>query len=224
MPLTLLWIALLIALFDWIAVAINIKPIRYIAKPGVMLVLLIWLGTLGGFRGPMMWFALGALFSLGGDVFLILPQEQFIASLISFFLAHVTYIIGFNQTFPPVNIASLVVFLIISLTAAGIYRRISLALLSESERKLRVPILAYTVTISSMLVSALITLIRPDDQWSPFAALLVSVGALLFFLSDVLLAWNRFVKPLAQGRLKVIIAYHFGQIGILLGAALQFIK
>ena len=36
-------------------------------------------------------------------------------------------------------------------------------------------------------------------------------GALLFFYSDALLAWNRFVKPLGWGRFVNIIAYHSGQ-------------
>jgi uncharacterized membrane protein YhhN len=36
-------------------------------------------------------------------------------------------------------------------------------------------------------------------------------GALLFFYSDALLAWNRFVKPVGWGRFVNIIAYHSGQ-------------
>ena len=48
-----------------------------------------------------------------------------------------------------------------------------------------------------MLLSALLTLAA--DTWQAGAAILVSAGALLFFLSDTLLAWNKFVTPFRMG-------------------------
>jgi uncharacterized membrane protein YhhN len=106
MSFTLLGVSLFVALLDWIAVGTKFRPLEYVAKPGVMLILLIWIWSLGGFSGPMVWFALGAIFSLGGDVFLMLPNEHFIGGLVAFSLAHLAYIIGLNQVFPPVNLAS----------------------------------------------------------------------------------------------------------------------
>jgi hypothetical protein len=64
-------------------------------------------------------------------------------------------------------------------------------------------------------------LIRPD--WSTGPALLSSAGALLFFASDGLLAWNKFVEKLRYGKLLVIITYHLGQVLIVLGAALHYL-
>lgn len=49
----------------------------------------------------------------------------------------------------------------------------------------------------------------------------VAVGGMLFFLSDTMLAYDRFVKPIPNGRLWVRITYHLGQILIISGAALQ---
>ncbi|HEX6305272.1 MAG TPA: lysoplasmalogenase [Anaerolineales bacterium] len=224
MSFTLLGVSLFVALIDWIAVATKLKRLEYFAKPGVMLVLLIWIWNLDGLSGPMVWFALGAMFSLAGDVFLMLPNENFRGGLLAFLLAHAAYIIGLNQVFPPVNLASLVLLIIISLTAVSLYRRIANALPTIEESQMRLPILAYTLVISVMLLSALITMVRPDNHWTPYASLLVSAGALLFFISDAVLAWNRFVTTLTNARLKVIIPYHLGQIGILLGAALHFMK
>ena len=37
------------------------------------------------------------------------------------------------------------------------------------------------------------------------------VGALLFYLSDAILAWNRFVRPLPGANLGVMSAYFAGQ-------------
>jgi uncharacterized membrane protein YhhN len=46
---------------------------------------------------------------------------------------------------------------------------------------------------------------------------------LLFFISDTTLAYNKFVAPLPNGRVIVMITYHLGQILIVLGAALRFL-
>jgi uncharacterized membrane protein YhhN len=75
-----------------------------------------------------------------------------------------------------------------------------------------------------MLVSALLTLVIPKSDWSRFPSLLVSIGAILFFISDLLLAWNKFVKQISYGSLFVIITYHLAQITITLGAGLNFLN
>jgi len=51
----------------------------------------------------------------------------------------------------------------------------------------------YAAVISLMLVSALATLFQPG--WPTSEAAFVAIGATLFFCSDALLAWNRFVAP-----------------------------
>jgi uncharacterized membrane protein YhhN len=214
-------LALLIAILDWIAVARNWKKLEYIAKPGVMLALLAWLWQVGGFQGQMLWFAAGVVFSMAGDIFLMLPREQFIAGLVSFLLAHLSYTAGFNPTLPPFNLLSLVLALIVAVTAAQIYRRVAGGLAASGQNALKLPVLVYTIVISLMLLSALLTLLRPD--WLPTPAWIVSAGALLFFLSDTFLAWNKFVAPLPYGKLRVIVTYHLGQILIVLGAALHYL-
>jgi uncharacterized membrane protein YhhN len=221
MSFTFIWIALIIAVLDWIAVAKKWKPLEYIAKPAVMIALLVWVWQAGGFKGHMVWFALGLVFSLFGDIFLMLPQEQFIAGLISFLLAHIAYLIGFLATIPPLNIVSLILAVLVGITAARIYRTIAASLVASGDQALRPPVLIYTVVISSMLWSALMTLV--GREWLAIQALLAAGGALLFFLSDTFLAWNKFVSPIRHGNLLVIITYHLGQVMIILGAGLHYI-
>jgi hypothetical protein len=48
------------------------------------------------------------------------------------------------------------------------------------------------------------------------------VGAFLFYLSDVILAWNKFVSPIKNGRIINIGLYHLGQIGLIAGVISQF--
>jgi uncharacterized membrane protein YhhN len=223
LPLALILLSLAAAALDWLAVAKAWKRLEYLAKPAVMLLLLAWLLT-GGLPGALAWFALGAAFSLAGDVFLMLPKERFTAGLAAFLLAHLAYIVGLNQAPLPLNPAALLLIPVVALPAGQVYRRVAAGLERLGKPRLRLPVLVYTIVISLMLLSALLTLARPVEvpgAWQAGPSLLVSGGALLFYLSDALLAWNRFVGKLPSGRLGVHLTYHLGQIGLLLGAALH---
>jgi uncharacterized membrane protein YhhN len=220
MSYNLLWLALIVAVIDWGAVQMRFKPLEFIAKPGVMLVLIIWLWQASSFQGALIWFGLGLLFSMAGDIFLMLPREQFIPGLISFLLAHLAYLVGFNQSSPPIHPVSLLLVVLVGLTAVQLYRRLSGGLQASGHPELKIPVLAYSAVISLMLISALLTLVR--SEWAEGPALIASSGAVLFFLSDSFLGWNKFVAPLPFGNLRVIVTYHLGQILIVLGAALHF--
>jgi uncharacterized membrane protein YhhN len=214
-------LALIIAILDWIAVARKWKRIEYFAKPATMLALLAWLGVNNGFQGSMLWFALGLLFSLGGDIFLMLPRERFIPGLVSFLIGHICYLIGFNSAYPVYNAASLILLVVVMFTGYLVYRRVALGLQASGQSKLKLPVLVYSIVISLMLFSALSTLMQPD--WRIYAAVFVSSGALLFFISDTTLALNKFVSPIPNARVITMVTYHLGQMLIVLGAALRFL-
>jgi uncharacterized membrane protein YhhN len=221
MSFTLIWIALLVAALDWFAVATRRKTLEYFAKPGVMIILLAWMWQTSAFQGALLWFGLGLAFSLAGDVFLMLPRERFIPGLIAFLLAHVAYIIGFNQTVPTWNLPALIMTALVAFTIIRVYRRIAAGLVASGNSALRLPVLIYSLVISLMLVSALLTL--TGISWQALPAILVSAGALLFFISDTLLAFNKFVQSLKYGPLAVIITYHIGQTLLAVGAVLHYL-
>lgn len=221
MSFTLIGIALLVAALDWFAVATRRKTLEYFAKPVVMILLLAWMWQASAFQGALLWFGLGLAFSLAGDVFLMLPRERFIPGLIAFLLAHVSYIIGFNQTAPTWNLPALIMTALVAFTIIRIYRRIADGLIASGNPALRLPVLVYSLVISLMLVSALLTL--TGISWQALPAILVSAGALLFFISDTLLAFNKFVQRLKYGPLAVIITYHLGQILLAVGAVLHYL-
>lgn len=224
MSFVLIGIALILAVVDWIAIALRWKKIEYFAKPGVIVALVAWLISNGGFEGRLIFFIFGLTFSMAGDIALMLPKGSFIAGLIFFLIAHIFYILGFNVTIPEFSIAAFFVLLLISMNAYEISRRIIKACVEQGRKNLRVPIIFYTVVISLMVFSALLTLIRPNSEWIPLASLLVSLGAISFFVSDSLLTWNRFVTPIKFGDLFVIITYHVAQITIILGAGINFVN
>ena len=216
----LLLIALLIAILDWVAVAKGWRRVETIAKPAVIITLLAWMWSASGLEGYLVWFALGLVFSLAGDVLLMLSDERFTAGLVAFLLAHLAYLAGFNPTWPPVNLASLALAALVALVCGQIYRRISAGLRATGQAGLRGPVLAYVLAISLMLLSALLTLVRPE--WAPLPAWLVSGGALLFTFSDSVLAWDKFVAPIHHARVVVMVTYHLGQALIVVGATLHY--
>ncbi len=221
---TLLWISLICAGVDWIAVAARNKKLEYFAKPGTMVLLLAWLMQVNASSGvskiSLIWFILGLAFSLAGDILLMLPRERFIAGLVSFLLAHLAYIVGINQIPPSLNLPTIIVVVMVGLVWLRLYRTVAAGLVSSGQSGLRIPVLVYSLVISLMLLSALLTL--TGEAWQTGPALLLSFGAMFFFISDTLLAWNKFVQPLHYGPLAVIITYHLGQMMIALGAATQF--
>lgn len=222
MPYLLIGLAFVIAIIDWIASVRDLKTLEYIAKPLVIVLLLLFLVVSGGLKFPLAWFTLGILFSLAGDVILMIPREKFILGLIAFLIAHLCYLAGLNTSQIPMNITTLLVVVIVFLGSFQIYRRLAASLLKSGKSSLRIPVLIYAVVISLMVLSAILTLVRPETEWKTLPAFLIAIGAVLFYLSDVILAWNKFVEPLPNGRFWNLSSYHLGQILIVLGAVLNF--
>jgi uncharacterized membrane protein YhhN len=163
----------------------------------------------------------GLLFSAAGDILLMLPRERFIPALGVFLLALVCYTIGLNSAgLPEVNLPGIIIVLLVALTSLQIFRRISTSLVAREKQPLKGPLLAYMLALSALLISTLLTLIRPN--WEAGPALACSAGGLFFYLSDTLLAWNRFITPAPDGRVWRRMTYQTAQILLILGVALQF--
>ena len=84
------------------------------------------------------------------------------------------------------------------------------------------PVVTYGIVITLMLMSAILTIYRVE--WKTSAAGLVSLGAALFYFSDIILAWTKFVRPVRNGRVLNMAAYHLGQISLIAGAVIQFAR
>jgi uncharacterized membrane protein YhhN len=216
-----LFAALTFAVLEALALWRNWDRLEYVAKPAVMIVLLIWLWTSAGLNGALLWFGLGLIFSLTGDILLMISLDRFfIFGLVAFLLAHASYVIGFNIPLPEFSLWGIVFAVIVSLGGARIIRRIVDALVLKGQARLRTPILVYSLVISLMLLSAMMKM--TDLAWDANAAVIVSVGAFLFYVSDIILAWNKFVSPIQHGRIYNIAAYHLGQIALIAGVIAQF--
>jgi uncharacterized membrane protein YhhN len=211
-------IAFILAILNWIAADRQIKLLEYVTKPATMLALLWWIGLSVGFGGSMLWFSLGVIFCLAGDVFLMIPRDMFIFGLVSFLIGHICYIVGLNNMSPLINYWGIIFIVGLGIYIGWLYPKLVKGLLAKEKGGLKIPVLIYSLVISLMVYSALMTLTK--SGWPLSASIFVSLGALLFFASDSMLAWDRFITPLSHARLKVMVTYHLGQFGIVLGAIL----
>ena len=192
------------AVGNWIAVDTGRRPLEYVCKPATLALLIGVALTLdptdGGQRA---WFVVALVFSLAGDVFLMLPKERFVEGLGSFLLGHIAYVVGLGQeaSLGPLLVGALAV----SVVTAAVGRRVLAAVQAGDEPALATPVALYMAVISAMVATAVGTL----------DALAIG-GAALFFLSDALIAWNRFVEPVPRARLAIMVTYHLGQAGLVL--------
>jgi len=220
-------IALILAGVDWLAVARSRKRLEYVFKPATLLTVIVGAGLLTG--GPhdawqARFFLPGLVFSLVGDVFLMLPgveagspRSYFLPGLVAFLLAHLCYITGLNPTLPPRP--ALVLLVVVAVIGLTLYRSIAAGLRRRGRTALLVPVALYSLVLSLMLLSAWATLFRPE--WTPLRRGLVVVGGTLFFASDTMLAWDRFITPSTSARLRVIVTYHLGQVALAASIALM---
>lgn len=203
----------LTAALDWLAVHRQWARVEHIAKPLVM-VALGWLAiTMGALTtgptdpdtGRLLLVALA--FSMIGDVFLLgRGTVRFAGGLLSFLVAHIAYVLAFLTLGLHVwwALPGLLIVVPLGLTAG---RRILRAAAHEGGAALVGAVTAYMLVIASMVVTA-------GGTGRP----LVLLGALVFLVSDTVLAADRFLGSRAHARIVVMVTYHLGQVLMLVGA------
>jgi uncharacterized membrane protein YhhN len=159
----------------------------YIFKPLTMG--LIWLiAILGQATSPLykVLVLTGLVFSAAGDVLLMLPSDRFVVGLVAFLVGHFFYSTAFAS-----GASTLIWWPLIPLVTYGI---VIYVILYPTLGRLKWPVLFYVGGILTMAWLAW-------ERWAQTGqrgALWASVGALLFVLSDTILAIDRF-----RGRFKL---------------------
>lgn len=217
------FLALAFAFLDWASTWRGWKLRLYISKPATLIFLIVWTIQVTGWQQGMLWFGIALVFSLIGDIVLMLNPRYFMAGVAAFFFAHIAYLVGFNQTPAPSSLGVFLIAILVGLSAARVFNLIKAGILGVPRgKRFLTAVIAYGITLTLMLLSALINVFRED--WELLPALLGAVGAILFYLSDSLLAFDRFVRKVKHGQSYVHLTYHLGQMGIITGAVLHFLK
>lgn len=205
----LLALAATFAVIDWIGVVHDDRRLRWIGKPGAILLLIGVALALQPASGSQRSIFVAALFlSFLGDLQLLLPHDTwFMAGLAAFLAAHLAYIDGFLVRGVD---GRLLVFsaAVVALASLAIGSTIIAAVLKARRTAVVAPVSMYLLAISAMVALA-------GGSGRPAAI----GGAVLFYVSDGLIAWNRFVRPVSWSALPVIVSYHLGQALLVLSLA-----
>lgn len=214
-------LALLAASWETIIVWRESKKFEILAKPAVMLFLFIWLYRYTALQGSTFWFGIGILLSLVGDLVLLGSSDRmFVLGLAAFLFAHIAYIIGFQEQFLNPTTWSFLLLFFLFYNGFRLLKRIARAMRTNQQSALTVPVVVYSLIITLMLFGAMSTIF--DPAWKTSAAFFVSLGAFLFYISDLILAWNKFVSPVKNGSVWNIVTYYLGQSGLIAGVISQF--
>lgn len=200
---------------DLAAIFFSWNEVRYVSKPLIVISLLIYFVQRVGLRPKFAgYFAAALAFSIAGDIALLFEDRDplfFMAGLGSFLLAHLLYIIAFrrlaaaNRPLPvrwPWIIATIV------------YLGILLYVLVPFLGALRVPVMVYAVVLCAMLLSVA----HAFRQLYARPGIICLSGALLFVISDSVLAINKFHTGFPLAGLVIMFTYAFAQYLLVMGA------
>ena len=162
-------------------------------------------GALSSSYGRIVLVAL-ALSWLGDLLLTFESRSAFVSGVAVFLLGHIAYSAGF-MTLAADQIARVGAAAVVAIIAAFVWRW-----LSPHVGDMKVPVIAYIVVISVMVVLAHGT-IGGEATW------LIPVGASLFFVSDLFVARNQFVAPGTTNRIWGLPLYYTAQVLLALSVA-----
>ncbi len=174
----------------------------YFFKP-LTTILIILLAAIPKYPVPAVYRYLiiaGLVFSLAGDVFLMLPSDRFILGLLSFLVAHLFYIAAFM--FAGSGATSKLVGAVLL-----IYGCLMLWRLWPTLGHMKTPVVVYTLAILLMALMAVSWYLKGGREGSYLAA----VGAIVFVASDSILAFNRFKGSFRGAQFLILTTYFTAQ-------------
>ena len=197
------------------SIVFNIQLLEYIVKPMIVIWLMLYFlsQTVNVNSGLKKWILAALFFSWTGDVLLLFQQNNslfFLLGLCAFLVAHIFYILFFNRVRVNENVRGKVWLLLI----VAIYYSSLITLVYSHLGGMKLPVLVYGVVISCMFLLAMHMLSiknKAAGKW-------MMTGALLFVISDSLLAVNKFYQPFAIAAVVIMLSYGLAQLFIVEGA------
>jgi uncharacterized membrane protein YhhN len=157
---------------------------------------------------------LGAIiFSFTGDVLLMYP-DKFILGLAAFLFSHICYILAYRQHRGDDQDNALKGVHRIRLAFPVILAGCGLVvILYPVLGDLKIPVIIYAIVISTMVLTALFRM----GKTSTTSFWMVFIGAMLFMVSDSILAINKFLSPITLSGFWIMLTYITAQFLIVSG-------
>src|SRR6476620_8989038 len=212
-----IWIILfaLVLLIDLVAVYLNNESLQFISKHLLMPLLAIYLllQTSSATSSLKVWIFLALFFSWLGDILLLFEERGsnfFLFGLSAFLVAQVFYIVFFHNIRMREYIRGNALLLLLVI----VYYSVLINVLSPYLGNMKLPVRIYGVVLSFMLMLAMHTMLGKNKR----AALWMTMGAILFVVSDSLLAFNKFFSPFNYAGVVIMLTYGLAQLFITEGA------
>ena len=212
-----IWITLflVVLLVNLIAVYSNSESLQFITKPLLMPLLAIYLLLRTNTANSNLkgWIFLALFFSWAGDIFLLFEERVsnfFLFGLSAFLVAQVFYIVFFHNIRMREYIRGNALLLLLVI----VYYSILINVLSPYLGNMKLPVRIYGVVLSFMVMLAMHTMLGKNKK----AALWMTMGAILFVVSDSLLAFNKFFSPFNNAGVIIMLTYGLAQLFITEGA------
>jgi len=212
-----IWITLflLVLLVNLIAVYSNSESLQFITKPLLMPLLAIYLLLRTNTNNSNLkgWIFLALFFSWAGDIFLLFEERGsnfFLFGLSAFLVAQVFYIVFFHNIRMREYIRGNALLLLLVI----VYYSVLINVLSPYLGNMKLPVRIYGVVLSFMLMLAMHTMLGKNKK----AAFWMTMGAILFVVSDSLLAVNKFFSAFNNAGVVTMLTYGLAQLFITEGA------
>ena len=197
------------AVTDWVAVGTGRRSLELVTKPAVMVALIAAALLLDPVsESQRAWFVIALAASFAGDVALLVKGRRerrwFGVGLGFFLITHLAYVGGFlgvQRSAGALAVGAVVVWVTGSLEGSRVIR----GAVRSSGWRLGAAVAVYFAVLSLMTALAAGT-----------GQATATVGAVAFYVSDALLGWDRFLRPVPGGRLPRRITYHLGQVLLVL--------
>lgn len=218
-----IFILQLISESDQEAAKLVLDDFHYLLKPSITISLMLYIAFNTQLKGRFAKriFA-GLFFGLFGDCFLMFVHVNsnfFIFGLVSFLIGHILYITAFylDYKWQP-NIEKKIGWL--ALIIFGVFGIVFYLYLRPYLNSLKIPVMIYTFIILLMAVMA----VNRKGRVNTISFNLIFYGAILFLISDSILAYNKFVSPIKFSGIAIMSTYMIAQYLITIGAVQRKLK
>jgi uncharacterized membrane protein YhhN len=207
------WIFVAVSLAQLVSVTWSYPLLHTISKPLILPSLITYFLISASERNS--YFISALIFCWAGDVLLMVPSELFfILGLVAFLTGHVCYIISYRALRYPkgeslMNTQKIRYSLPIILAGTGL-----VSVLYPHLAELKIPVMVYALVLTVMVMQALFRYGFTSKE----SFVWVFAGALLFMVSDSLLAINKFMQPVPYASLVIMSTYIVAQFLIVEGA------
>jgi len=146
------------------------------------------------------WVVIALLFSVVGDIFLMLEDKWFVHGLASFLVAHLFYIGGFMTYFALDLTAGLFSAIILSIISIVFYFIILSNVKEQGGIPMCIAVAVYILVIAGMVWISILSGVK-----------ILIIAAILFLISDAVLAYDKFKQAFLLSEHMVMFTYFFAQ-------------